>query len=198
MSVIPSYLFAYLSVCLLVWRDYTQAVQAWRRAIVGPWRDCSGLISILNEFSSPSQDFEPRQWRSTAHTGVIVSGSWQTPSTCLAWHNHKQGEEGEQKVRRRDSWRERERARFGGKQWETTGAAGRELVSSADYQSKSAFVSTSWSRSHTLTKQLVGAPQRQEHSNESFKRTKILWDFPCHVKYNVRQNVFKWVPDSRC
>ncbi len=45
---------------------------------------------------------------------------------------------------------DRERERFGRKQRETTGAAGRELVSSADYQSKSAFVSTSWSRSHTL------------------------------------------------
>lgn len=35
---------------------------------------------------------------------------------------------------------ERKRERFGGKQRETTGTAGREFISSADYQSKSAFV----------------------------------------------------------
>lgn len=46
MSVIPLHLFAYLSLSLLVWHDYTQAVQAWRRGTKGIAADW--LSSIMN------------------------------------------------------------------------------------------------------------------------------------------------------
>lgn len=80
---------------------------------------------------------------------------------------------------------ERERERFVRKQRETTGAPGRELVSSADYQNKSAVVCT---QTHTLHDPgLTHLQSREVQSNKSFKPTEICWDFLCHIKYDVKQ-----------
>lgn len=89
-SVIPLHLFAYLSLSLLVWHDYTQAVQAWRRGTKGIAADW--LASIMNFFLAlplystppPSKSgFESRRRRSTA---VIVLESWLDPCARLACH----------------------------------------------------------------------------------------------------------------
>lgn len=51
---------------------------------------------------------------------------------------------------------------------------------------------------------LRGALQRQNHSNESYNRQnhsnesynrQVLWDFLCHIKYNVEQSPLKRVAD---
>lgn len=63
-SVIPLHLFAYLSLSLLVWHDYTQAVQAWRRGTKGIAADW--LASIMNFFLAPPP---PRPSRDLSHAG---------------------------------------------------------------------------------------------------------------------------------
>lgn len=121
-------------------------------------RDCGGLISIHNEFfflapplppSPPSPPFSPLS------KSVIVLESWPDPrrAPCVS-QNRRPGEEGGGRRRRRQVGLEgRQRGR---------GAAGRELLSSADYQRRSACANASPSkpvsrRAHTHTRTRASA-----------------------------------------
>lgn len=76
---------------------------------------------------------------------VIILESWQKPNTrlCMSQPQTERRGGGESERVRFAEKEKREREQFGRKQRKTTGAAGRELLSSADYQNKLAFVSTS-------------------------------------------------------
>lgn len=82
---------------------------------------------------------------------------------------------------------DREREQFGRKQRKTTGAAGGELLNSADYQNK---LCPHYDLGFIYKSDGYRCTTKPSNSNVGLNNTKVLLDFSC-TKYHVRQYIQK-------